>query len=344
MTHIETQSTRALPTPDVEPVKLGRPMSDTTDADADASCAQSDLRSLLDSFLRWIGEYRRYSPLTVSAYERDCRRFIEFLQKHGASTAADEVTRGDIYRFIISLDHLSPATVRRALYALSSFFSYLVEMQSIDHNPAAGIVPPKLKRVLPRAPSTQKCQQILEACKTATEQCVIGLMLLAGLRRSEVLGLRMGDVAVDLGQLLVRGKAGRERIVPVGSVLRGVLRHYLEQREADSRWVIVNAVGRQMGISTFYRVCRRVLKRAGLADSGITPHSLRHAFATFLVRAGVDVATISELLGHSNIATTSIYLHATDSTKKEAVELLDFAPATEVAATTEKHAYDSDPS
>ena len=287
-----------------------------------------NFRSLLDGFLRHMSEYRHYSPLTVAAYSRDCQSFIGFLEQRGRPGNVLDVTRGDVYAFITSLGCLSPASIRRTLYGLSSFFKHLVDMEIIDRNPAAGIDPPKLSRTIPRAPTAEQCGQLLQACESTTEECAISMMLLAGLRRCEVLGLQVGDVAADFSQLLIRGKGRKERMVPVSLALHSTLRHHLEQREADSRWVIVNAVGRQTGVSTFYRMFRRVLKRAGLAASGITPHSLRHAFASFLVRAGVDVATIAELLGHANIATTSVYLHATDGTKMQAVELLDFAPAT----------------
>lgn len=290
--------------------------------------AQADIGSMLQGFLQHMSDYKHYSPLTVEAYSRDCQSFIKFLEQQGRPRNASDVTRGDVYAFTTSLGGLSPASIRRALYALSSFFKHLVDMEIIDRNPVTGIEAPKLTRTIPRAPTAEQCQRLLEACESPTEECAISLMLLAGLRRSEVLGLLVGDVAADLSQLLIRGKGRKERVLPVSPALRSVLRHYLAQRDTDGLSLIVNTVGGPMGINTLYRLFRRVLARAGLTNAGITPHSLRHAFASFLVRAGVDVATISELLGHASIATTSIYLHTTDGSKREAVERLDFAPAT----------------
>jgi len=281
------------------------------------------LALLLDEFLSHIVDYRGYSPRTVTAYRSDCRRFVEFRGLHGMSQDATDVTTPEIRLFLASLQ-LNPNSVRRTLYALSSFFQYLQDIEVIGRNPVSSIQPPKRKRTLPTAPTKDECQALLDACQTSTEHAVIGLLLLAGLRRGEVLGLDVSDLGADLGQLRIVGKGGRERTVSVSSSLRQIMSGYLSQRHSDDRALVVNERGGRMGISTFCRLFRRVLVRAGLTDTSITPHSLRHAFATYLVRAGVDVATISALLGHASIATTSVYLHASLGTKKEAVEVLGF--------------------
>ncbi len=281
------------------------------------------LALLLDEFLSHIVDYRDYSPRTAIAYRSDCGQFIEFRGLHGMSQDATDVTTREVRLFLASV-RLNANSVRRTLYALSSFFQYLHDVESIERNPVNGIEPPKRKRTLPRTPTTQQCQQLLDASQTPTEQAVIGLLLLAGLRRGDVLGLDVTDVGGDLRQLRVCGKGRRERVIPISTPLHDMLSQYLAQRDSDDQALIVNERGGRMGISTFCRLFRRVLSRAGLTDRSITPPSLRHAFATHLVRAGVDIATISELLGHANIATTSVYLHASPSTKRDAVELLGF--------------------
>ncbi len=307
------------------------------------SPATASLRCLLDGFLRHLTEYRHCSPLTADAYEREAERFFRFLETQSSSKPADEITRGDVNRFLTSLHGLSPASIRRAIYALASFFRHLVDLEIVDRNPASDIEVPKLTRTIPRAPTAEQCGQLLQACESTTEECAISLMLLAGLRRCEVLGLQVGDVAADFSQLLIRGKGGKQRVVPVSLALHSTLRRYLKPRDTDGPSLIINTVGGPMGINTLYRLFRRVLARAGLIDAGITPHSLRHAFASHLVSAGVDVATISELLGHANIATTSIYLHSSDASKAQAVEKLSFVltederSVTEAAEETEKH-------
>ena len=283
----------------------------------------ASLTVLIEEFLSHMVDYRGYSPRTAVAYRADCERFIEFRELHGLSQDAIDVTTPEIRLFLASLQ-LNPNSVRRALYALASFFSYLEEIEIIERNPVSGIQPPKRKRTLPTAPTRDACQALLAACQTSTEHVVVGLLLLSGLRRGEVLGLDVSDLGADLSQLRIVGKGGRERTVPVSSSLREIVSEYLSQRDSDDPALVVNQRGGRMGISTFCRLFRRLLVRAGLTDEGIVPHSLRHGFATHLVRGGVDVATISELLGHASIATTSIYLHASIGTKKDAVEQLGF--------------------
>ncbi len=280
---------------------------------------------MLGQFLYYVEHYRAFSPRTVVAYRSDCRRFIEFREVHGLSQDATDVTTPEIRLFLVSLE-LGPNSVRRTLYALASFFQYLHDVEIIQRNPVSGVEPPKLKRTLPRVPSSQECQAMLDACQTPLEEVAIGLLLLGGLRRGEVLSLNMADVAADLRQVRVRGKGGNERAVPVSPALRAVLARYLESRRADHAALIVNEVGRRTGETSFYRLFARILTRAGLHGSGLSLYSLRHGFASFLIRAGADLPTVRDLLGHQNLATTSIYVHSTTETRKDAVELLPFHP------------------
>jgi len=287
-----------------------------------AATESATLRVLLEDFIRHIVDYRNYSPATARAYKSDYRSFVEFLEDRQQPLSPETVSTRDVRLFLASLNGLSPSSVRRKLYAISSFFEYLRQTEMVTTNPAASINPPKLERKLPHVPSRQQCQQILDACESARERLIVGLLFLAGLRRSEVLGLDISDVAADLSAVMVRGKARRERLVPVSSRLRGMLAEYLQVRESDQPALVVNAAGNRMGTTSFYRLFRRLLRRAGLEETGITPHTLRHAFASELIKAGVDIATISELLGHANIATTSIYLHTNPASKRSAVECL----------------------
>ncbi len=280
------------------------------------------LNILLEDFLRHIVDYRNYAETTLRAYRTDCGQFIKFLEDHQRPLSPEQVGTRDVRLFLSSLNNLSPSSVRRKLYAISSFFEYLRQSEILTTNPAAPIDPPKLKRKLPHVPSRDQCQQLLRACESARERLVVGLLYLAGLRRSEALGLDMSDVGVDVSAITVKGKGGHERMMPVSSRLRQILADYLQARDCDGPSLVANAVGNRMGTTSFYRLFDRVLERAELTDTGITPHTLRHAFASQLVRAGVDIATISELLGHANIATTSIYLHTTPESKMNAVECL----------------------
>lgn len=151
---------------------------------------------------------------------------------------------------------------------------------------------------------------------------MVMLLLTTGLRRSELLSLRRVDLSSDLSELRVVGKGNRERAVPIPAQTRKALHEYLTQQPEPSEYLFPNRVGRQMGTTTFARMFRRIVARAGLAGSGITPHSLRHAYATQLLHSGVDIKTVQELLGHADLSTTSRYLHSDAHTKQAAVETL----------------------
>ena len=294
----------------------------------------TQLETLPDAFLVHALDYRGYSPATADAYKRDCTRFIEFLEAAGHPLTPEAVTTRDVQLFVSDLSsRVGPSSVRRALYALSSFFGHLCDTEILSRNPAAPVEPPKLKRTLPKFPSETQCECLLAACETPAERLTIGMLMLAGLRRSEALGLNVTDVDATLSQMIIRGKSGRERVVPISSGLRELLSDYLSARDGECEALLVNAAGERMGATTLFRLFRRVLNRASLSASGLTPHSLRHGFATMLVRAGVDIATIAELLGHSNISTTSVYLHATAESKRSAVETLPFRVASGTADT-----------
>lgn len=151
---------------------------------------------------------------------------------------------------------------------------------------------------------------------------MVMLLLTTGLRRSELLSLRRVDLSSDLSELRVVGKGNRERAVPIPAQTRKALHECLTQQPEPSQYLFPNRVGRQMGTTTFARIFRRIVARAGLAGSGITPHSLRHAYATQLLHSGVDIKTVQELLGHADLSTTSRYLHSDTHTKQAAVETL----------------------
>ncbi len=280
------------------------------------------LLELLDAYLVYSLDYGALAPLTVTAYRRDCTRFVKWLLRDGRHVAPSAVTSADIRAYLASLKKLSPATKRRALYAISSFMNHLVETEILPSNPCRLIKPPKKTQSVPRVLSSERCEQLLAACADERERLIVGLLLLAGLRRGEVLGLDVADVAADLSSLRVLGKGRKERVLPINEQLRTHIAEYLAVRESESPALIVNDAGRRMQPNSLYRILDRLKKAVGIAPCEASPHTLRHSFATRLCENNVDIKTLSELMGHSNIATTSVYLHTTSERKREAVESL----------------------
>ena len=170
-------------------------------------------------------------------------------------------------------------------------------------------------------PTDQECEATLAAARTPREKALIGLMLMGGLRRREVLGLNVEDHSTNHTQRLVRGKGHKERVAPLCPALRDLLDR-LEVRGMSPGPLFVGRTGRRITVTSFARLLRRLLKRAGLQGEQITPRKLRHAIGASLVREGVDISTIADLMGHSNIPTTSVYHHASPATMPAAADRL----------------------
>ncbi len=277
---------------------------------------------LVDSFLTYLEQYRQASPLTLQAYGRDLKRLHRFLVSHGLATNVRNITSRELQAFAVSMSGLAPATITRALNATSSLFSYLIRSGLAESNPVDSVIKPKQRPSLPQGPTVQQCHRLVQATSDIRDRVMIMLLLTAGLRRSELLNSRTSDLTADLSRIRIMGKGGKERVIPLPEQTRRILEQYLDERESTSELLFPNTRAKRMGNSTFYRIFKRIVKRAGLDQAGITAHSLRHAYATMLLHSAVDVKTVQELLGHADLSTTSRYLHSDDATKQAAAEAL----------------------
>jgi len=280
---------------------------------------------LAHEFLTHLANGRRCSPRTVEAYRADYTKVARLLQAAGHDLDVRRISAGDLQVCLAGLRHLAPASVERLVYALRSLFGYLVRKGLVSQNPATEVDRPRKSRSLPLQFTTPQVDALLRAAQTVQERVLVALLAYGGLRRAEVLGLDLSDVAADLTSLRVAGKGGKSRSVPLHPDLQGLLREHLAELPADGAALIRNQAGGRMSTTTFARRFRRLLTRAGLAGKPLSPHKLRHYFASTLVRAGTDIATVADLLGHSSISTTSIYLHTNGATKREAIGRLPTA-------------------
>jgi site-specific recombinase XerD len=300
------------------PAAAEQPHEDTADYPASQACVPTQIQD----FLQYLRTYRNVSPLTLDAYGRDLAKLQQFL---AARQVEDDVRRVDtrtIQAFAVSMSGLSPATICRALNATSSFFSHLVRAGLVDRNPVDGVLRPKKQRSLPNIPSLAECRSLIRAAADERERAMLLLLMGAGLRRAELLDLRLSDISVDLRQLGVCGKGEKQRLVFLPDDAAAAVKQYLNTRQETSAWLFVNKAGQRIGNTTFCRLFKRILRRAGLADRGLTPHRLRHFYATQLLRSAVDVKTVQELLGHADLSTTSMYLHTDDNAKMAAAAAL----------------------
>jgi site-specific recombinase XerD len=282
------------------------------------------------SFLSYLRDYRRASPATISGYTADLKQFSLFLSSKGLSmeAAISEIRREHLYAWGIALGDCAPRTVRRRFACVSSLFSYLIGAELFDGpNPAHALPLPKIPQELPRALSEEQVSRLFAAAKNAQQRLILALLLYGGLRRGEVTRLRAADVLLEQAAMLIRGKGGKQRTVPICGPLEVALHGYIAKRPVSHCPELI--IGRQgkVGLKprSINRIFRACVERAGLSPAEVTPHTLRHTFATHLIRHGVDVRTVQELLGHADLETTGRYLCSDLRAKTAAIgEMMNF--------------------
>jgi len=287
-----------------------------------SAAAEVGFDDVVAGFLDYLGSYRGYSIHTVKAYARDLREFRGFLRgRYPDVVAPDQVRREMAVQFALSLKGQAPLTVRRKLTAIASFYRFLEDTGHAVPNPARGLPLPKMVQCFPTCLTVEQARSLLDAAHTPWHRAMIALLLFAGLRQSEVSAITLDDLDLENAQLLVRGKGAKQRVVPLTPLVVEAIREYLRCRpQTESQHLFVSRVGgHPIHPRVAGRMLQHVLQRAGLDEEGITPHRLRHTFATHLIRSGADIRTMQELLGHADLQTTARYLHSDTRTKQAAV-------------------------
>lgn len=269
------------------------------------------------AFFRYLGSERAASPHTVRSYRRDLAEFAAFLGEQGAGRPADiaRVDARTIRAYLARLHGrgLEPASIARQLAALRSWFRFLVRRGLAGRNPAREVRSPRLGRKLPSFLPIDETVALLEAKALAAPErdrdlAILEMLYAAGLRVSELAGLDVDDVDRAERTVRVLGKGRKERIVPFGEQAARALDAYLGRR-GDARGPLFrNRPGGRLTVRSVHAIVRRAAKAAGLARP-VSPHTLRHTFATHLLDAGADLRAIQELLGHSRLSTTQRYTH-----------------------------------
>jgi len=264
-------------------------------------------------YLRQLKDIRLASLHTVAAYRRDLNCFLT----HCGDIPLSAVNRGQVQDWLVASHAagLAPASLARHLSALRSFLNTAVHMGWRSENVADGLKAPKQSRRLPRTLPPEQTALLLQATDAANENrdlALLAVMYGCGLRVSEVAGLNLADIDMSEGEMRVRGKGGKERIAPIPDGVRKLLRDYLGLRmghtDASQQALFLNRLGGRLSV----RGIQRMLKKRALltgADISVTPHRLRHSFATHLLAGGVDLRAIQELLGHASLSTTERYTH-----------------------------------
>jgi len=260
---------------------------------------------------------RSASERTRKAYGVDLGQFVEWSQ--GRGLAPGEVRHRDVRRYAAGLSEggAAPATVARKLASIRGLFDFLVRSERLGQNPADLVSSPKREQKLPQVLSAEQLRSLLERIPARTplelrDRAMLELAYSCGLRCEEIVGLDLSAMDFESERLRVLGKGGKERLLPVGEPAQQALRRYLEKGRhglvADPREqaLFLSKSGRRLSNSDITRRLRLWVRQASLA-AGVSPHSLRHSFATHLLEGGADLRTIQELLGHASISTTQVY-------------------------------------
>ena len=293
-----------------------------------AATSPAPLRALIQDFLEDLEERRGASTNTVRSYGSDLSQFAEFLEAEHASakdsTRSEHVDTTVLRAYLGSLHErgLSSTTVARQLAALRSLYRYLTRSGAVDMDPARALKAPRTPGRIPTRMEMDEVEALLHAPDPTTtlgcrDLAILELLYGTGLRVSELVSLNLADVNPNNRILRVLGKGGKERVVPFGEVAADALRPWLRARpgiqgtQGDTEAVFLNARGRRLSDRSVRTVVRRYLGEAGLVRlaGAVSPHTLRHAFATHLLDHGADLRSIQELLGHASLATTQKYTH-----------------------------------
>jgi integrase/recombinase XerD len=298
---------------------------------AEVPIAQRRLTELTLEFLGTLELERGLSRNTLEAYRSDLQQFGAFLARRGgrAGEGLDPlaVTPADLADFISELAGsgdrraLAPATLQRKIACLRSFYRHLRREQIIDHDPTAELRPPRSRGRLPKVLSRDEVNHLLDqpagdSVGALRDRALLETMYACGLRASEAIGLELAALDLKDGTLRAFGKGSKERLVPVGSSAVSALSVYLSHGRPrliglrDESHVFLNLRGRPLSRQGLYKIVQGHAATAGLADK-MSPHTLRHTFATHLLAGGCDLRSLQEMLGHADIATTQIYTHLT---------------------------------
>ena len=282
----------------------------------------ANLEDILIDYKHYLQLEKSLSHHSVDAYLRDVRKFIRFLESRGIRPVEPvHLNKDNLQAFIYEIsDKLHPRSQARLISGLRNFFSYLLLEGILTTNPADWMESPKIRKKLPEVLSPDEVDKMLEVTDKSTYEgkrnfALLEIMYAAGLRVSEAVGLKKSDIFFEEGFLRIRGKGGKHRFVPLEEYSAAVLRDFIlndlkniEPKRGYEDYVFLSRRGKPLTRQMAFLILKKVARKAGIRKI-ISPHTLRHSFATHLLNNGADLHSIQLLLGHENITTTEIYLH-----------------------------------
>lgn len=282
---------------------------------------------LVDEFLYHLTVERGLAENTLQSYQSDLTAYLAFLRQEEIN-CLEQADRNMVMTYIyrLQLKGRSPATISRRLASLRSFYKFLIREELLERDPTTDLESPKQRQKLPRVLTIEEVDLLLKQPKTEEpaglrDRAMFELLYATGIRVSELVSLNLDQVHIDHGFIRCFGKGEKERIVPLGDIAARYLREYLARGRCklvrrNNPSFFLNHHGRRLTRQGFWKIIKKHARLAGIAKD-VTPHTIRHSFATHLLENGADIRSVQAMLGHADISTTQIYTHLTRNKLKD---------------------------
>lgn len=290
------------------------------------------LNDHVEDFFHYLQIERGLADNTLTSYRRDLTQYVTYVKKHKGINDWNHIKRTDIVAFLYTLKEngKSQATIARMISSIRAFHQFLIRDRIVDTDASLHIETPKLDRLLPQILTANEIDKLLAVQGTTPldlrNKAMLELLYATGLRVTELIRLKITDVHLSMGFVRCIGKGNKERIIPVGDLAKKALENYIAQARGElikknksESSLFVNHHGRPISRQGFWKVLKGLARQSGLTKE-ITPHTLRHSFATHLLENGADLRSVQEMLGHADISTTQIYTHITKRRLKDMYE------------------------
>jgi integrase/recombinase XerD len=287
------------------------------------------VRQKIDEYITYLIDVKGSSQNTVQSYRRDLVKMQNYFETNGV-TDVSEVNSTLVRSYVLYMEDekMSSATVSRSIASIRSFFIYLLERGLVSGNPTEGIKPPKVEKKVPETLTIEEVTVLLEqpsgnTPKEVRDKAMLELLYATGLRVSELVSLKASDINLSLSYIECHDR-NKSRVIPIENAAKSALSRYLvEVRPSmchNSEYLFTNIKGEEMSRQGFWKLIKAYAKKAGI-NKDITPHMIRHSFASHMVNNGADLISLQEMLGHSDISTTQIYLRGKSSKLKEVYDM-----------------------
>lgn len=283
---------------------------------------------LIDHFTHFLAVEKGLSMNTLESYQRDLVMYTAYLQEAGVRDIQDS-SRTHIIGYLLQLQEKgrATATLSRNMASIRAFYQFLVKDKWILHDPSIHLETPKIEKRLPKVLTVQDVERLLEGPDMSTpagirDKAMLEMLYATGIRVSELVNLEISDVNLEMGFLKCMGKGSKERIIPLGRIAIDVVEQYIQAgrprllKAKPESALFLNHLGKKITRQGFWKLIKKYALKAGIMAE-ITPHTLRHSFATHLLENGADLRSVQEMLGHADISTTQIYTHITRSRIKD---------------------------